>query len=501
MDKFLNQIKNTISKLKTNKILIIGKGPSLEDFYSYNFKNFFIININDSYKFYEGDLILLNQPWALNDLNKLKKKQIILSSLDYKGISSKNFYYLKNFEKIQSTLIGNKSFKNKPLFLVAFELINKLSINSKKKYDISLLGFDFNFKNLENYTSNYLDDLDKNSTSKKKSILRDQKNLLIKIIKNKKINKNLNINHIGKLKESFCNNYEFIKKNKNIYKENQIKPKVEVVAEVTTNHFGDLKLLLKMVKLIKDAGADYVKIQKRDPLSFYTNKELNDYYYSKFGNTFREYREGLELSLDQLKEFDKYCKKIKLKWFATVLDIKSFEEIKKFNPLLIKVPSTISTYKSFHDYLSKNYKGPLVISTGLTSENYVSYITKKFKKNTKIYLLQCTSSYPTRDQDCNIGVIRHYSTLSKKNSKIIPGFSSHDLGSTASIMSVAAGARMIEKHVFYETKPWAHFDKVAINLRNGDFKKFVMKIRKAEDIYGSEKKIISKSEFHKYNKK
>ena len=74
MEKFFNQIKNTISKLKTNKILILGKGPSLDDFISYKFKNYFIININDSYKFYEGDLVLLNKPWAFNEINKLKKK-------------------------------------------------------------------------------------------------------------------------------------------------------------------------------------------------------------------------------------------------------------------------------------------------------------------------------------------------------------------------------------------------------------------------------------------
>ena len=44
----------------------------------------------------------------------------------------------------------------------------------------------------------------------------------------------------------------------------------------------------------------------------------------------------------------------------------------------------------------------------------------------KIYLLQCTSSYPARFDDCNIGVIRNYNFLSKQNKKLVPGFSSHD---------------------------------------------------------------------------
>ena len=501
MEKFLNQIKNTISRLRTNQILVIGKGPSLDDYFSYKFKNYFIINLNDSYKFYEGDLILINKPWALNEINRLKKNQIIISSINQNSITNKNFFFIKDFNKINYNLINKKIVSDKPLFLVALELIYKLSIKNKNKYDINLIGLDFNFKNIENYTSNYLQDFDINSTYKKKYILKNQKAILKNILENKKLKSRLNIKHIGKLKESYCTVKDYIKNNTNIYKDKQIKPKVSIVAEVTTNHFGDLKQLLKMVKLIKDSGADYVKIQKREPNSFYKKSELDRYYYSKFGNTFRDYREGLELTIDQLTQFDRFCKKIKIKWFATVLDIESFKIINKFKPSLIKIPSTISTYKSFHEYLSKNYFGPIVISTGFTSKIYENYILKKFKKNKKIYLLQCTSSYPTRSQDCNIGVINHYKNLSKKNNKIIPGFSSHDLGSIASIMSVAAGARMIEKHVYYQTKPWAHFDKVALNLKNGEFKKFVDSIRNAEEIYGNEKKIKLKSEFHKYNKK
>ena len=501
MDKFFNQIKNTISKLKTNKILILGKGPSIDDYYSYNLKNYFIINLNDSYKISEGNLILINKPWALNDLSNLKKKPIIVSSIYEKNLNLKNFYQFKIFENIEINSLSNK-YTNKPLLLFAIEFFFHLSKITNIRYEINLLGFDFNFKNIHTYTSNFLDDIDFNSGYKKKYILNEQKKLLLKIISNKKIKSRLNIKHIGNLKESYCKNIDFINQNsQNIYKDKNKHPKVLIVAEVTTNHFGDFKMLLKMTKLIKDSGADYVKIQKRDPETFYTKDQLNKYYYSKFGNSFREYREGLELSYDQLVKFDNYCKKIKLKWFSTVLDIKSFDLINKFKPDLIKIPSTISSYKTFHDKIAKKYSGAIVISTGLTSKNYEKYIINKFKKNKKIYLLQCTSSYPTRDQDCNIGIISHYSKLSEKNKNIIPGFSSHDLGFTASIMSVAAGARMIEKHVYYQTKTWAHFDKVAVNLKNGDLKKFVNSIRKAEEIYGNEKKVKLKSEFHKYNKK
>jgi sialic acid synthase SpsE len=38
--------------------------------------------------------------------------------------------------------------------------------------------------------------------------------------------------------------------------------KVKIVAEITTNHFGDRQRLEAMIRASKLAGADYVKLQK-----------------------------------------------------------------------------------------------------------------------------------------------------------------------------------------------------------------------------------------------
>ena len=161
------------------------------------------------------------------------------------------------------------------------------------------------------------------------------------------------------------------------------------------------------------------------------------------------------------------------------------------------MPSTISEHKDFLKFVSENYTGELVISTGYTESSYVDFILDTFKKVKKLYLLQCTSAYPTARENTQIAVIRHYRELSKRFNHIVPGFSSHDIGSICSMMAVAAGAKMIEKHVKFGDVSWAHFDDVAVDLSDDSFSKFIHDVRLAEEI-GFKKKIIHSSEHHKY---
>ncbi|HRY62644.1 MAG TPA: N-acetylneuraminate synthase family protein [Candidatus Paceibacterota bacterium] len=275
--------------------------------------------------------------------------------------------------------------------------------------------------------------------------------------------------------------------------------KVLIVAEITTNHLGDINRLKKMVRLAKDAGADLVKIQKRNIETFYSREMLDKEHNSPFGKTWKDFRQGIELSLEDIKEIEAECKKIGIELFVSILDIQSFELLQQFDKKLLKLPSTISSHKDFHAKVAKLYKGEIVISTGYTSLDYEDYIQETFKDNEKIYLLQCTSAYPPPPEDCGISIVRHYHDLSKKNPKIIPGYSSHDIGSLGSMLAVAAGARMIEKHVKIGDTPWMHFQEVALDLENGEFAQFVKDIRQAEIMCGDEIKSVKPSEWHKYS--
>ena len=72
------------------------------------------------------------------------------------------------------------------------------------------------------------------------------------------------------------------------------------------------------------------------------------------------------------------------------------------------------------------------------------------------------------------------------------GFSDHTIGSEASIIAVAKGAKIIEKH-FTLDRNMAGPDHSS-SLDFNQFKSLVLSIRKVEKFFSSQKKIVTKSE-------
>lgn len=276
--------------------------------------------------------------------------------------------------------------------------------------------------------------------------------------------------------------------------------RVLVTAELTTNHFGDRHRLERMIRAAKAAGADYVKLQKRNVDTFYSKDQLDGKYVSPFGTTFRDYRRALELDRDDFARVDELCRELRIRWFTSILDEPSFRFMQQFEPELVKLPSTISEHTDYLAHVARTYRGGIVLSTGMTDIAYENWVLQTFTHCDQLYLMQANSAYPTPAQDCDIGVIRHYRDLSRNHPHLIPAYSSHDIGWLGSALAVAAGARMVEKHVKLGNTEWAHFDVVAVDLTTSEFKDYVVKIRETERILGSENKKVNDSEHHKYRK-
>ena len=72
---------------------------------------------------------------------------------------------------------------------------------------------------------------------------------------------------------------------------------VKVIAEIGINHNGDLDLCKKMIAAAKEAGADAVKFQKRDPDTCVPDHQKDMMRQTPWGEmTYLEYKHKIELT-------------------------------------------------------------------------------------------------------------------------------------------------------------------------------------------------------------
>ena len=497
------------------KIAIVGKGPSLDNIDLSCLSDFFVININDSEKAYAGDIGMYHFEWVKEYLAESTGTCALY--LTSKPLELPNHVYVQerhedpeNYKPIQERFFDNDFLLEDATVISALKLSNLIADNVREKLGVYLLGFDFSIS--EGFSKQSGGAVDFGEDNYVENILNSQK-AYVELLLAHEADLSITVNHVGKHTFSRLNPAQFNQCfDGNAFFDNINKPQisaskktkrdfqVKVIAEITTNHFGDLQLLKKMIKAAAESGADYIKLQKRDVETFYSQEELSKPYSSPFGETFRDYRNGLELNVFGFQMVEKWSQEFGIKWFASVLDLPSYEFMKELSPKMVKLPSTISEHTDLLRVVAEDFKGDIVISTGMTDQAYEDFVIEQFKQCRNLYLLQCVSSYPTTNEDANVAVVRHYHDLSKKHPKIIPGYSSHDVGSLCSQLSVAAGGLMVEKHVKYGNTPWAHFDNVAIDMLTDNFKKFVDDIRLAEFCLGTDKKEVLNSEHHKYRK-
>lgn len=217
-----------------------------------------------------------------------------------------------------------------------------------------------------------------------------------------------------------------------------------IIAEIGNNHNGNLDLAKKMIKICKKINVDAVKFQVKDIETAFA-KELLDKPYTgpnSFGKTYREHKEALEFSKDELKVIYDYARELGIICFATPFDVKSVNVLEDLNNPIYKISSFHVTDLELIESIAKTSK-PIILSTGMSSIEEIDLAVKKIREfHDKLIILQCTSCYPTEDEDVNLRVIP---TLEKRYECPI-GFSSHERGVAITSASVAMGATTIERH-------------------------------------------------------
>jgi len=260
---------------------------------------------------------------------------------------------------------------------------------------------------------------------------------------------------------------------------------VFIIAEIGTNHMGDLKIAKQIIDVAKDAGCDAVKFQKKNINKIYTKEFLDSAIDSPWGTTQREMRLHREFSIKQFEEINIYCKKKKIVWFASCWDTQSQISMRKFKTKYNKVASAMLIHNKLLELIAKEKKYTF-ISTGMSTMKNIENATKIFKKyKCPFELMHCHSAYPMPAKEANLNMI----PVLKKKFKCNVGYSGHEVSATnVSIPAVMLGASSIERHITLN-RTWYGNDQAA-SLEPQGIHRLVRDIRVIDKIRGNGKKKI-----------
>jgi N,N'-diacetyllegionaminate synthase len=270
--------------------------------------------------------------------------------------------------------------------------------------------------------------------------------------------------------------------------------KVNIIAEAGVNHNGDIVKAKKLALEAKKIGADYVKFQIFSPNEIALINLKKTAYQKKntkksSDNQYDMLRK-LSLSHDNFNKLIKYCKKIDIKFLASVFDVSSLNFLKSKTKIIKIGSSEISNFFLLREVAKLNKQ--LIISTGMcdfpTIKKALNLLYKHGQEKKKITLLHCNSAYPTPLSDANILTMNKLKNIFK----VSVGYSDHTLGKETVYAAVALGAEIIEKHFTLNKNLKGPDHKISLDLV--EFRGMVNGIRNITNTLNIKKGKLTKSE-------
>jgi N,N'-diacetyllegionaminate synthase len=254
-----------------------------------------------------------------------------------------------------------------------------------------------------------------------------------------------------------------------------------VVAEACDNHFGDIEMAKEMVRQAKACGADAVKFQHHLPDDEMLKEDFPTS--DNFNIPLYEFLLQHALSLQDHRELIEYCADLNIAYLCTPFSKRAAEELHDLGVPAFKIGSgeltDIPTLK-----VIAAFGKPMILSTGMSTLDEIDETVHKLRDlNNQIALMNCTSEYPARHADVNLGVIR----LLAERYQVVVGHSDHTPDIYTCFAAVALGADLIEKHFILDRRLPGPDQSVSIEPY--ELRELVQGIRRIEEAVGDEKRV------------
>lgn len=251
-----------------------------------------------------------------------------------------------------------------------------------------------------------------------------------------------------------------------------------IVAEVGTNHEGDLGTAIEMIQKTKEAGADAVKFQ-----SFLAD-ELVPRKHPEY-----DYLKKTEIPRDWYPKLLETAKREGIILFSTASNYTTLGWMEELDFPCYKIASGNLTHLPLIRRAAQTGK-PLIMSTGYSDIEDIYAATKCVlaEGNKQFVLLHCVGNYPTEQDEVNLASME----MLRRAFQCPVGYSDHTNSDLCWRVAVCMGANVMEKHV--STTPDKRCGDHVVSEYFSHFGWMVGFVRDMEKVRGAAYKPIGKRE-------
>jgi len=222
------------------------------------------------------------------------------------------------------------------------------------------------------------------------------------------------------------------------------------IADIASNHDGELSRAKELIWLAKEAGADAAKFQHfkaKNIVSDYGFKSLKTQmaHQASWKKTVYEIYEQYECNREWNEELAQTAREAGIDFMTTPYDI---EAIKMFDNYVgaYKIGSGDITWIDFIKLIAKQGKTVLLATGASSMVDVERAVDAVLKYNRQLILLQCNTNYTGSLENFQYINLRVLQTYSIRYPHLLLGLSDHTPGHSTVLGAISLGARVIEKH-------------------------------------------------------
>jgi len=261
------------------------------------------------------------------------------------------------------------------------------------------------------------------------------------------------------------------------------------IGEIGINHNGDMQIAKKLIDAVNACGWDCAKFQKRNPDVCVPEHQKSVIRETPWGTmTYLEYKHRIEFGDEEFDIINNYCAEKPIDWTASVWDLDSLEFLLGYDVPFLKIPSALITETDLVKESARSDK-PMIISTGMSTLREVDdAVENVLKYNDNLVIMHTNSSYPTPKDELNLNLI----PALKNRYGCTIGYSGHEEDLEPTVLAIALGAKVIERHITLSHDMWGTDQKASLEVHAMHMLK--KRCKDVDIILGSSEKVVTESE-------